>query len=174
MAVICRFLVVICGSWWLSCTGCPIELLWKAKNDNDNDNAGKLAFKDKSSLGAVGDLLEEALVHLLILRSGRLAPTLKDIGLADLPENSFPFLEVWTSSTDYSLALSPFLLSSQFSENQMIIIVQVVRVDLVKELPDSTVDATGHLPDPLKLVSVLHLVGFSLKNWMLLDLYTLV
>ena len=56
----------------------------------------------------------------------------------------------------------------------MIIFVQVVRVDLVKELPDSTVDATGHLPDPLKLVSVLHLVGFSLKNRMLLDLYTLV
>ena len=44
----------------------------------------------------------------------------------------------------------------------MIIFVQVVRVDLVKELPDSTVDATGHLPDPLKLVSVLHLVGFSI------------
>ena len=86
MAVICRFLVVICGSWWLSCTGCPIELLWKAKNDN----AGKLAFKDKSRLGAVRDLLEEALVHLLILRSGRLA--LQDIGLADLPENSFPVL----------------------------------------------------------------------------------
>ena len=56
----------------------------------------------------------------------------------------------------------------------MIIFGHFVRVDLVKELPDSTVDATGHLPDPLKLVSVLHLVGFSLKNRMLLDLYTLV
>ena len=31
MAVICRFLAVICGSWWLSCTGCPIELFWTAK-----------------------------------------------------------------------------------------------------------------------------------------------
>ena len=44
----------------------------------------------------------------------------------------------------------------------MIIFIQAVIVDLVKELPDSTVDATGHLPDPLKLVSVLHLVGFSI------------
>jgi len=49
MAVICRFLAVICGSWWLSCTGCPIELLWTAKNykykDKDKDED-----KDKSIL----------------------------------------------------------------------------------------------------------------------------
>ena len=31
LAVICRFLACI-GSWWLYCTGCPIELFWTAKN----------------------------------------------------------------------------------------------------------------------------------------------